>query len=110
MARFVSEIFGEKPRQWGLRGDPFLWDRLKKRYADTTLPYPPERLKCEILQIFAELAGEPPEYGKIYFVEEFAQKHVGMSTGGLSGDFWLNSAIPLLLERLNAVITELGEK
>ncbi len=107
--RFVSEIFGEKPAQWGLRGDPFLWERLQKRYADVRLPYPSKALKLGILQTFAEFAGECPERGKIYYAEEFAKKNVGMSTGGLSGDFWLNTAIPLLLERLNAVNSELGE-
>lgn len=109
MARFVSEIFGEKPRTWGLRGDPFLWEHLRARYAGVPLPFPSDRLEREILRTFAEFAGEPPSSGKIYFVAEFAKKHVGMSTGGLSGDFWLNTAIPLLMERLNAVDSELGE-
>lgn len=27
----VSEIFGEEPMQWGLRGDPLLWRELKER-------------------------------------------------------------------------------
>ena len=26
--RYVSEIFVSKPLQWGLRGDPYLWDDL----------------------------------------------------------------------------------
>ena len=25
----VSELFNEEPRQWGLRGDPFLWDEMR---------------------------------------------------------------------------------
>lgn len=28
MKRFVSEIFAERAKRWGLRGDPFLWERL----------------------------------------------------------------------------------
>lgn len=41
-----------------------------------------------------------PNAGEICFVPEFAKKHVGMSTGGISADFWLGTAIPLLVERL----------
>lgn len=33
-------------------------------------------------------------------MERFAKTHVGMSTGWVSGDFWLDTAIPLLMERL----------
>lgn len=28
MKHCVSEIFDERPKRWGLRGDPFLWERL----------------------------------------------------------------------------------
>ena len=28
----VSIIFTPEPDQWGLRGDPFLWQLLKERY------------------------------------------------------------------------------
>lgn len=38
MNHFVSEIFAE-PETWGLRGDPFLWEYLKKYYADIEIPY-----------------------------------------------------------------------
>lgn len=63
-------------------------------------PYPPEALREGILRIFADLAGELPTPGKRYYVERFAKTHVGMSTGWLSGDFWLDTAIPLRMERL----------
>ena len=94
-AEFVACIFEPEPVQWGLRGDPFLWRLLEERYQAAELPYPPEALREEILRIFADLAGD-----KRYYVERFAKTHVGMSTGWVSGDFWLDTAIPLLMERL----------
>ena len=87
----VSIIFTPEPDQWGLRGDPFLWQLLKERYQAVELPYPPN---------VADLTGELPEPGKHYYVDQFAKTHVGMSTGWISGDFWQATAIPLLMERL----------
>lgn len=100
MERFVSEIFDEEPQRWGLRGDPFLWRYLKERYQTVALPYSVEELKQDILSVFEHFAGEPPAYGCIHRVPEFAKIRVGMSTGMISDDFWLDTAIPLLLERL----------
>lgn len=99
MTHFVSEIFFE-PKHWGLRGDPFLWKYLKNYYVSIEIPYSIESLKEDIMQIFKNFTGEFPVRGKIYFVEEFTKIHVGMSTGMLSGTFWVNEAIPMLSERL----------
>lgn len=96
----VSTIFNPQPLQWGLRGDPFLWEYLKEQYQDMPLPYSPKALQEDVLRIFSELTGALPAPGEDYFVEQFAQTHVGMSTGWLNGDFWLNTAIPLLTQRL----------
>ena len=60
MMRYVSVIFTPEPDQWGLRGDPFLWQLLKERYQTVELPYPPNVLREEILRIFADLTGELP--------------------------------------------------
>lgn len=99
-AESVACIFDPEPVQWGLRGDPFLWKLLKERYQTEELPYPPKVLREEILCIFADLTGELPEPGKRYYVDQFAKTHVGMSTGWISGEFWLDTVIPLLMERL----------
>lgn len=55
------------------------------------------------MQIFKNFTGEFPVQEKIYFVEKFAKIHVGMSTGMLSGTFWVNEAIPMLSERLKKI-------
>lgn len=106
MEHFVSEIFEKEPERWGLRGDPFLWRYLKKRYETVALPYSADDLKRDVLRDFERFAGEPPVSGKFYYVPEFAKKHVGMSTGMLCADFWLDTAIPLLTERLEKLNSE----
>ena len=51
LKHFVSEIFVEL-EQWGLRGDPLLWN---------------------ILRIFKDFTGELPVREKYYFVKEFSK-------------------------------------
>lgn len=104
MKRFLSSIFEEEPERWGLRGDPFLWRHLKARYSETPVPFSEEELRRDIFEEFKRFCGEYPAVGRIHYAPEFAKVHVGMSTGKLDGDFWINFAIPLLcrcLEKLN---------
>lgn len=110
MKRFLSSIFEEEPERWGLRGDPFLWRHLKARYAETSVPFPVEELRRDILEEFKRFCGEYPTLGGIHSAPEFAKVHVGMSTGKLAGDFWINFAIPLLCRRLERLNTVSGEK
>ena len=91
MNHFVSEIFAE-PETWGLRGDPFLWEYLKKYYADIEIPYSIEQFHSEILLTFQEFTGRPLEKGEQYMASEFAKVHAGMSTGQLDGSFWIDKA------------------
>ena len=100
MAHYVAEIFDDEPKQWGLRGDPDFWNYLRNRFESTQLPYSGEDLKNEIAEEFRLLAGSYPEDGKTYFVKSLATVHKGMSTGALSGNFWVTKAIPLLIIRL----------
>lgn len=33
MAKDLSLIFERKPEQWGLRGDPYLWDEMRDLFG-----------------------------------------------------------------------------
>ncbi len=103
--RFVSEIFAE-PERWGLRGDPLLWKYLKDRYADTEAPYPIEKFRSEVFLIFRDFTGRPLEKGERYEVPELAEVLSGMSSGQLDGSFWIDTAIPLLSDRLKKLNDE----
>jgi hypothetical protein len=107
MIRYVSQIFEEEPKQWGLRGDPFLWRHLKDKYLNTVIPYSPEKLEQDIIEEIKVLTNEYPKSDKHYHVKQFATKHVGMSTGFISGKFWLEKGILLLKERLTELNTNL---
>jgi len=38
MVKSVSIIFKSKPKRWGLRGDPYLWDELEKNFSTILFP------------------------------------------------------------------------
>lgn len=95
----LSEIFEEKPRQWGFRGDPYFWDYLKDLAEDMEIVSPDE-LEAWIKKEYLFLSGKPltDEYMDFAVIDQF--KHGGMSSGGVDNRFWMEKAIPLLKSRL----------
>ena len=95
---FVSAIFEEKPERWGLRGDPYLWEELKKEFTTVPVTISLEDFEKELKAAFERLTGTPLTKDCHLFLSQYA--HGGMSGGQISGEFWVESALPLLIERL----------
>ena len=95
MARYLDELFSIQPPNWGLRGDPFLWEEMKQDFAGVPFPYSSQELVHDITRIFKEKTGEPLTNEARPFVNRY--DHGGPSSGRVSGKFWLNTAIPLLI-------------
>lgn len=96
----VSKIFHDRPEQWGLRGDPFLWDDLERHFDSYLIPLDESVFAKEINRFLSQqIEGLPERFGSV-FIEKYA--HGGMSSGCISLEFWHSKAIPLLIERLNA--------
>jgi hypothetical protein len=93
-----EQIFNPPPEQWGLRGDPYLWNELKDNYSD--LPLSSEKFKESIIEYIEQIIEQKLTLETCVQIERF--KHGGMSSGYVCGEFWLNQAIPLLIERYNA--------
>jgi hypothetical protein len=93
----VSELFEPKPSQWGLRGDPYLWQELKERLAEIKIPDSSEALQKLIELEYQKLTGYPITHQHHFFIDRF--RNGGMSSGGISPQFWNQSAIPLLVRR-----------
>ena len=102
MARYLSEIFTERLEQYGFRGDPYFWGYLEAYFAKIEFPYSETWLTDDIYRLFAEVSGEQLSADVAPYVEQFA--HGGMSSGRLNGEFWVNRAIPLLIERYQEVV------
>jgi hypothetical protein len=93
----ISEIFEEEPIQWGLRGDPLLWRELKECFKDIEMPNTPSELQALIEREYENSTGHLISYQEHFGIERF-RSH-GMSSGGISPEFWIKSGIPLLVGR-----------
>lgn len=93
----VSQIFQDEPEQWGLRGDPYLWRELKERLSKIQMPETPKQLERIIVKEYEAATGYSIDQGKYFIIERFM--HGGLSSGGISPDFWKNRGIPMLIKR-----------
>ena len=99
MVKKLSAIFEERPERWGFRGDPYFWDYLKER-AESMEMVSPDELENWIKEEYFSLSGKAltDEYMDFAVIEQFA--HGGMSSGGVSNEWWMEEGIPLLKSRL----------
>ena len=104
----VADLFKEKPMKWGFRGDPYLWDDLEQSFREVQLPYSEEYFREKLYTCIEEITGERLELGEDIDVEMYDRG--GISSGKISYDFWFNTAIPLLIERLNIENKRLQDK
>lgn len=98
---FLSILFEDEPKQWGLRGDPYLWEAMKQTYSTVPITISQEEFIKSFKSTFEQLTGTPLTPGHNVFLPEYA--HGGISNGKTSGDFWINTALPLLLTRLKNI-------
>lgn len=104
MAKDLSLIFERKPEQWGLRGDPYLWDDMREELGGRKLDITTRELANQVCKCYENAVGEPLRYDSKVFVERFA--HGGMSSGYVSGEFWICSGIPLLIDNFRKIKDE----
>lgn len=99
--KYVECIFINKPEQWGLRGDPVLWEILKDYYAYIKLPYSCEYLENDIYKLFFQITGSKLSRTCVCQSDKLASSKGGISNGTVSGRFWIDKGIPLLKKRLD---------
>ena len=93
----ISDIFSEGPIQWGLRGDPHLWNELRKWLSGKEIPHSKEGFEALLETGFLEITGVPVSSDEDIFIERFNTG--GMSGGYVNPKFWREKAIPLLVSR-----------
>jgi hypothetical protein len=94
----LSKIFEDEPTQWGLRGDPHLWLEMGRSFDHCALPSSISALVNLIEIRFLELTGSPLDGIEDLYLARFA--HGGMSSGMIARQgFWIQKAIPLLVQR-----------
>ena len=101
----VSDLFYPEPERWGFRGDPYFWRYLRQLFSNTDMPFDPDMLESVIRKEHLRLSGEKMSLHSKAFFPMFS--HGGMTSGGVSGEYWMKTAIPLLRERCEAANHEL---
>ncbi|PKH03102.1 hypothetical protein CXF72_07910 [Psychromonas sp. MB-3u-54] len=94
----VSDLFDPAPKQWGLRGDLFLWLEMRQALCHVPVPENPSDLAGIIKSAFHALTGKSLENKEFFYVSRFARG--GMSGGGIAPSFWIDELIPMLEKRL----------
>lgn len=93
--RVIENIFEPTPEQWGLRGDPYLWESLRNYFEQEGLPEDIDEFEIELIKLFKLKTGKSVFDMYSVFVDEYA--HGGMSSGHIAIDKWRDSFIPLLM-------------
>ncbi|WP_430412503.1 hypothetical protein [Kordia sp.] len=96
----ISDLFADRPRQYGLRGDKELWRELFNYFKDYKLPETVEQFEQLIYDTIIILTGKsviPIDEHKTFYVEKYSQS--GISGGVVSKEFWVYKAIPILIGR-----------
>jgi hypothetical protein len=93
----MAQLFEEKPTQWGLRGDPYLWQELKETLQDVDVPHTVAELKKLLESTYETLTGKPLLEEAYVHIERFS--HGGMSSGMISPEFWREKGMPHLLQQ-----------
>ena len=96
MKKDLSVIFEDEPKKWGLRGDPFLWAELREESAGKEFPFDEDAIVEMVCRKFESVSGVPLTYDARPYVEKYA--HGGMSSGHLSGLFWMGRGMAKLFE------------
>lgn len=106
----IGALFDRRPVQFGLRGDPYLWQELRGRFADTPLPEHWFTFRDLVAQAVEELVGVPlasrtykswHDEAAVVHVPEFDPGH-GMSAGAVHLPWWIHTGLPILLDRYAA--------
>ncbi|WP_341365422.1 hypothetical protein [Yoonia sp. BS5-3] len=94
----VGDIFqaGQRPWQWGLRGDEPLWDELVSKLSGVPCPAKLSAFVTIIEQAFEESVGQTIETCGNVYIERF---NLG---GVVCGPFWRERGIPGLVQKFTS--------
>lgn len=93
----LSQLFTTQPRQWNLRGDPWLWRDLAQRIDAAKVPANADEFVVWLEAEFEQLVGVPISHTEIVFVKQYA--HGGMSSGCVNPQFWRETVVPFLKKK-----------
>ena len=93
----ISDLFDPAPSTWGLRGDLFLWMEMRQALCHVEIPRDPQGLARLLSAAFELFTGTALTTDVEVYVKRLARG--GMSSGMVSGRFWSQNLVPLLIQR-----------
>ena len=93
----VGRLFGDEPNQWGLRGDPYLWQELRQAFEKEGVPALTADFNNRLNELYQRLIGEELGLSENVYIERYPP--AGMSGGMVSSKFWKDIGFKLLLQR-----------
>ena len=103
----LASLFELEPSQWGLRGDPFLWQEMKSRMLFSKNIHTARDFDNLLNKLFLELTSSMPRNNDFIFVKRYNLG--GMSSGHVSSEFWIKKVFPMLIERFEDLYGGLKE-
>jgi hypothetical protein len=103
--RTLDVLFAAPEVQWGLRGDPHVWELLRVDLSDVRIPASADTAIRLVHESFERILGvrlDDPDLPDHVFREEL--DHGGMSGGHVSIEAWRERLMPLLEERARTLI------
>ena len=97
----LSDLFVPFPRQFGLRGDSFLWGKLCGYFWAWSIDAD-SKIEETVKDGFRQITGEDFERAQDEFYND-GLAHGGMSSGHVSMDWWRRTGLPLLVKRFEAI-------
>lgn len=101
----LDVLFAPPPAQWGLRGDPHVWELLKVDLSDVRIPASSEVAIRLVHESFTRITGvrlDDPDLPAHVFRKEL--DHGGMSGGHVSIEAWRDRLMPLLEKRARSLV------
>lgn len=92
-----NKLMKTAPKQWGLRGDPYLWQDMREHLKNVSVPIDNGDLKKIITDVFHKITGKPIDTCDSIYMKKYA--HGGMSSGCVCTHFWQNEAMSFLFEK-----------
>lgn len=97
---WVDDVFAPLPQQWGLRGDPLLWQELADAARSTSRPPTRDAFERLLGREWARLCGTDLTSTDTERLAVRRYPRAGMSGGFVSPPAWRDRLVPLLLHRL----------
>lgn len=96
---WADAVFVEPPPQWGLRGDPFLWQELHERLLERPAPASVDELLQLLRDELAALCGTDLIGSRERALRVERYPDGGLSGGHVSPQAWREELLPLLAAR-----------